>query len=77
MFQIPSHGPMVRPFIGHEFMKIRAGIFAAKAAKINTLGPAAIPEPTVSHPVVDSSAQAAITIVCPTGAAVEPTWTIG
>jgi len=76
VIQIGRHGPMVRPFIVHEFMNLTTGIIATIAAEIDAPFSGALSELTLSCPIVDSVTQATITIACPTGTAEETTGTI-
>jgi hypothetical protein len=67
-FQVGHHGPVVRPFVVHEFMKRRAWIVSAKTAGIDVLVCGALPEPASLYIVVRAGAAAAIAVLRPAGA---------
>ena len=62
VFQIWFHGPMVRPFVGHEFMKRRAREFITKTAESEIFICGALPEPASFDPVIRAAAATAVTV---------------
>jgi len=70
IFQVRFHGPVVRPFVIHEFMERRAWIFITKAAEIDMSICGALPEPASSDIFIRAVAAAAIAVRGSAGAAI-------
>ena len=71
MVEIGLHGPMMRPFIGHEVVQFLAGVIAAVTAKGKLPLSGTFSEWALSNPVIDAVTEAAITVRCPACTAIE------
>jgi hypothetical protein len=64
VFEVGLHRPVMRPLVGHEIMKLSAGVVAAVTAEINAPVPGAFPKFALFHPIIDMVAETAITVRC-------------
>ena len=71
MVEIGLHGPMMRPFVGHEVVQSLAGVVAAVTAKGKLPFSGAFSEWASSNPVIDAVTAAAVAVRCPACTAIE------
>lgn len=74
--KIGFHGPVVRPFVIHEFVEILTGVFIARKAEIETFFPGAGPELALLNILIYSIAPATPAILCPAGPAIDTAGTV-